>query len=881
VHSKSIPSNQATTSSDISSENSSVQLLVFEPLSEKSTGSELLELLQKRRPDIRIEPVSEPATLQSLQNTCDAALLIAGNQQPGNLPHLSGRLPTLGLGNLSSADWEDWLAAGEHRHYIREESEQAHLELIVHWLEHLQKPDTAASPAKQSSPTDHANNFNSIAHPIAVLNPGQRLTSANQTFELLFSRSSRLLVDVHIFELVHPTYHRAWQSLLKAYLADTAHEASGEIRFVDSKGAEIWGQVDLRAWEGNPNSMLLHVNDITRQKVIQKALDESETIFFQAFTHAQQGIALLSPMKHRLLKVNLAMSKLIGRDEQSLLGLSWSQFTHMDNRLEELRKLRLLSREEIPSFTMEKQLLRPGGETLWVSISASRIPNSDASPSQLILHVQDIEARKRAEADLLIAKEAAERANRAKSRFLANMSHEIRTPMNSILGFSELLAKQLKDDRYTRYLDTIRNSGNALMALINEILDLASMEAGTLRLQYKPTNVYRLTEELVQSLEGSAAQKQLDLSVSGGPGIPDVVIVDPARVRQILLNLLNNALKFTHKGFVRVEVMVQGQDADEHRVDLEFRVSDSGTGIAPDMLEQVFEAFSQQDSEDTRSYGGIGLGLQICKRLAELMHGSISVQSIPSQGSTFRVLLAGVEVVDEGQDNRSQTQPDNIPCIVVAGLEGQDTDTLIRASLGHPISLLQAGSVEKVRDIASKRRMDVLLLGPMLTATDLLRVKELQAQDTSLARCHCQFVSPSAPVRGSPGEEFDLLPSPLRDEDVRKLLEKCQSIPSEEDSAQEIAPELCAKLLPHLEHLKGDLMTQWENVSRRRSFNEIQEFAGQLARLGDETGIRAIGEIGDQLERHVGSLNILGISQVLKEYPELIHALEERCSKYS
>ena len=223
-----------------------------------------------------------------------------------------------------------------------------------------------------------------------------------------------------------------------------------------------------------------------------------------------------------------------------------------------------------------------------------------------------------------------EEALRTKGEFLAVVSHEIRTPMNAVLGMAQLLMMTELNDEQRRYAETIRSSGELLLALINDILDLSKMESGKVSIDARPVDLRAIVREVVQLMGAQAQQKKLYLQVAIAEDVPGWIRGDATRLKQVFLNLVGNAIKFTHRGGARIEISTI-QDGSL----LECRVKDTGIGIPPDRVGKLFEKFSQADSSISRRYGGTGLGLAICKRLVEGMGGSISVQSKHYQGSTF------------------------------------------------------------------------------------------------------------------------------------------------------------------------------------------------------------------------------------------------------
>lgn len=242
-------------------------------------------------------------------------------------------------------------------------------------------------------------------------------------------------------------------------------------------------------------------------------------------------------------------------------------------------------------------------------------------------------------------REAAESANQAKSEFLANMSHELRTPLNAVLGYSEILSSREPDPQKKHYLDSIRSSGNSLLSLINDVLDLSKIEAGKLELQHTAVSISSLFDEMKTIFQPRISGKGLDFIIEVPDDVPEFLILDETRMRQVLINLLGNAEKFTQQGFVRLSVkIIKDNGNSDSWVDLIIEVQDSGMGISPEDKSRIFETFEQAKGQKTSRYGGTGLGLAISKKIIQLMNGTISVDSAPGQGAAFCVNLTNVEV---------------------------------------------------------------------------------------------------------------------------------------------------------------------------------------------------------------------------------------------
>ncbi|MFW6348444.1 MAG: ATP-binding protein, partial [Cyclonatronaceae bacterium] len=317
----------------------------------------------------------------------------------------------------------------------------------------------------------------------------------------------------------------------------------------------------------------------------------------------------------------------------------------------------------------------------------------------------------------------------AKSEFLANMSHEIRTPMNAILGFSEILMDSITQEENRRHLKTIMNSGRTLLSLINDILDLSKIEAGHMEVAEEPLQLHTTLHEVVEMFSGRAAKRGLSMDLQISEQVPETILLDDVRLRQILFNLLGNAVKFTERGHVVLRATAEPSQDIPGLIDLRLDVEDTGIGIPKSRYQQIFESFYQVESTNTRRYEGTGLGLAITHKLVRLLGGTISVESSPDEGSTFTVLLRNIELVQaySGSGTTENWSSDGLffePSSLLVVDDVRFNRDLVKTYLeGYDIEVYEAGDGKEGILKADQHQPDLILMD--------LRMPEMNGYDAA------------------------------------------------------------------------------------------------------------------------------------------------------
>ncbi|HUN27655.1 MAG TPA: PAS domain-containing protein [Steroidobacteraceae bacterium] len=478
-----------------------------------------------------------------------------------------------------------------------------------------------------------------------------RLWISPRYYELLGYPEEQRFEDPDEFaHLVHAEDEPRFFEVRRAHL-ERGVPYDVEARMRTGDGSYRWFRVRgsaERDAEGQPLTLSGSAQDVTPRKAAEAARIEAELRLERAIRGSSDGFFEYDVSAQRMW-YSPRMREMLKYGAGDELPQLTELMTAADGERVRVAMERHFELDE--PYDAVYRLPTRDGEWRWFRARGRCERDAEGKPTSFSGSIQDITLQREAESALVAAKEGAAAANRAKSEFLANMSHEIRTPMNGVLGMTELLLDTTLEPVQREFAETIRASATSLLGVLNDILDFSKIEAGKLEIEHVEMDVRESVEDVGTIMAVQAAAKNLEFIVNVDPAIPDLVLGDSHRLRQILTNLAGNAVKFTQQGEIVMEALVIGVQAG--RVLLHFEVRDSGAGMSEEVLRRLFQPFVQADASTTRRYGGTGLGLSIVKRLVELMGGEIGVVSTPGAGSTFTFTLP-CPLVDGGVSSASQ-----------------------------------------------------------------------------------------------------------------------------------------------------------------------------------------------------------------------------------
>jgi len=545
------------------------------------------------------------------------------------------------------------------------------------------------------------------------------ITEFNASAERIFGWRRDEIVGRNIALLLNEQDRQAERGLLHVLARGSLEgvNTSMETFGVRKDGSQVPVRGALgHAQMGEQDLFVCFVTDISERRAMEQALQTSEQQFRSLIGNIP-GIGYRSMLGNDwpMIFISDAVERVTGYPAHDFIGAPprrvFGALIHAEDRVRVAKEIGVALREERP-FLIEYRLLHADGSVRWLWENGTAARNDAGDIQWLDGVILDITERRMMEQALRDAKEAAEQAAAARATFVANMSHEIRTPMNSILGFTDVLLDGELNVEQRRHLDTIRSAGRALLRLLNEILDTAKLEKGAVELEQNDYNLLSLIDELSSTLAANARAKGLHLDIQYDPALPTGLRGDELRMRQVLTNLLDNAIKFTASGSVTLKVGAEGDQ-------LCIAVVDTGIGIAPERLVAIFDPFTQADASMTRRFGGTGLGTTISKQLVELMGGRIWAESELGRGTTFhvRVPLVLARFAQQAPRVRSAAVLPPLRVLVADDVpQNLELMQLLMTRRGHTMTAVRDGAA--VVELAASGEYDLALMDFQMPTMD-------------------------------------------------------------------------------------------------------------------------------------------------------------------
>jgi PAS domain S-box-containing protein len=651
-------------------------------------------------------------------------------------------------------------------------------------------------------------------------------------------------------------------------------------------------QTELEQKVEERTSELKKLNEGLRKEIQDRERAEQELFKLSSVVEQAADHVLITNKEGIIEYVNPAFEACTGYSKEEVIGLTPRILNSDKNNPNFSTKLweTVLSGNTYRGEAINK---KKNGALYYEAMTVTPLIDSNNNITHLVSVASDITQRRQAETDK-IAQEAAIQANKAKSMFLANMSHEIRTPMNAIIGFSDLLFASIQDPKQRSQIEAIRSSGKNLLRLINDILDLSKIEAGKMAIQNERVNIHEIIKEVKTIFVHTTNEKGLQFIIDKAENIPSALLLDETRIRQILFNLIGNAIKFTDKG--EVVLSLSKKIKGPSKIDLIIQVKDTGIGIPENQQHLIFEAFTQQEGQRSMQYGGTGLGLTITKRLVEMMGGNIELSSEFEKGSTFTITLPDITVIkrSEKEQEISPFDPSNLyfedSTVLIADDNQENRKYLVDLLSIYQLNIYEAENGLEAIEKAKLYLPDVILMDfkmPIMNGREA--IEQLKKQNTTNSIPIIGLSASSREVleeQNGIGIYDEFLLKPINAVELLELLKKylkCQSVAvsnqtepaTNTDSNQNLTIAQKTKLPDLIYILENEYHELYNDVAKKQVIGQIKTFGEKLANLGNQWSNPIIIEFAKDLLTYANNFEISQMMKKLKTFPEILNRLKK------
>ena len=528
--------------------------------------------------------------------------------------------------------------------------------------------------------------------------------------DLLQIPQSKLIDNYRMQNFIPQDEHGRFMQFLKG---DSSTFGNKEFHLIGRNNTNIDMHFRKKSFP-NDNSLIISAIDLSKLKTAERALEWEKNLFESLLNNTSQNI-FIKDQKHEYIQINQSYAEFLGIDtpSEAIGRTDYDFYPEQYAQKWEKEENQILNNGE--HIQREESITWKNDKKVHQLIDKLPITNPKGKILGILGLAKDITAKVQNKRKLKEAKQKAEKANQAKSRFLANISHEIRTPMNAIIGFSELMESIVEKEEAQEYLDSIQTSGQTLLNLIDDLLELSTIEVSDVEISESPTEINEVLREVEEIFNLEVADKNIALILD--PASIPTLVIDQKRIKQILLNLVSNAIKFTEEGYIKFGVDIEDvrEENNEKIGQVCFYVEDTGIGIPEDQQKEIFKSFAQKEGQDDGKYGGTGLGLAICKKIVDKLDGRLKVKSKEGEGSTFSFILKNVKLIDKPSDNkidRNEEQPQELhfDTNILVCDKNLSRRSLIQdflRSLGFSSSSITA--TEDLKNIVKREKVDLVL----------------------------------------------------------------------------------------------------------------------------------------------------------------------------